>query len=197
MRSSAMSTSSSRATNRSSSTPGSALNAAEVVRKVDEVVGVENLRWLVCSHSDPDIISALPTLVARGLHPDAAIVTHWRDRALIRHLGVDLPYWLVEENGWRLQLEDRSLRFLFTPYAHFAGAFCSFDEASGTLFSSDLFGGFSQDDDRLFADPLDVLFRADARLPRALHAERGDPRPRSSRRSANCRCAALHPSTAW
>jgi len=30
--------------------PGSALNAAEVVRKIDEVVGVENLRWLVCSH---------------------------------------------------------------------------------------------------------------------------------------------------
>ncbi len=131
--------------------PGSALNAAEVVRKVDEVVGVENLRWLVCSHSDPDIISALPTLVARGLHPEAAIVTHWRDKALIRHLGVDLPYWLVEENGWRLKLEDRSLRFLFTPYAHFAGAFCSFDEESGTLFSADLFGGFSQDDHSLFA----------------------------------------------
>ncbi len=130
--------------------PGSALNAAEVVRKVDDVVGVENLRWLVCSHSDPDIIAALPALVARGLHPEAAIVTHWRDKALIHHFGVALPYWLVEENDWRLQLEDRALRFLFTPYAHFAGAFCTYDEASGTLFSSDLFGGFV-DDHSLFA----------------------------------------------
>jgi diguanylate cyclase (GGDEF)-like protein len=130
--------------------PGSALTAGEVVAKVDDVVGVENLRWLVCSHSDPDIISALPALVARGLSPEAAIVTHWRDKALIRHLGVDLPYWLVEENGWRLELEDRALQFLFTPYAHFAGAFCTFDETSGTLFSSDLFGGFA-DDQSLFA----------------------------------------------
>ncbi|MGA3351690.1 MAG: diguanylate cyclase [Acidimicrobiales bacterium] len=131
--------------------PGSALTAAEVVRKIDDVVGVHNLRWLVCSHSDPDIISALPTLVARGLHPEVAIVTHWRDKALIRHLGVDLPYWLVEENGWKLQLEDRSLRFVFTPYAHFAGAFCSFDEESGTLFSADLFGGFAENDHCLYA----------------------------------------------
>ncbi|MGD0945590.1 MAG: diguanylate cyclase [Acidimicrobiales bacterium] len=131
--------------------PGSALTAGEVMAKVDDVVGVENLRWLVCSHSDPDIISALPALVARGLRPEAAIVTHWRDKALIRHLGVDLPYWLIEENGWRLELEDRALQFLFTPYAHFAGAFCTFDETSGTLFSPDLFGGFVDDDHSLFA----------------------------------------------
>jgi len=131
--------------------PGSALTAGEVMAKVDDVVGVENLRWLVCSHSDPDIISALPALVARGLRPEAAIVTHWRDKALIRHLGVDLPYWLIEENDWRLELEDRALQFLFTPYAHFAGAFCTFDETSGTLFSPDLFGGFVDDDHSLFA----------------------------------------------
>ena len=133
--------------------PGSALTAAEVIRKVDDVVGVENIRWLVCSHPDPDILSALPALAARGLHPQAAIVTHWRDRALIRHTGIDLPYWLIEEHDWKLQLEDRSLKFLFTPYAHFAGAFCTFDETSGTLFSSDLFGGFT-DDHSLFASSM-------------------------------------------
>ncbi len=131
--------------------PGSALTVPDVICKVDDVVGVDNVRWLVCSHSDPDIISALPALLERGLHPQAAIVTHWRDRALIRHTGVDLPYWLVEEHDWRLELEDRTLAFLFTPYAHFAGAFCTFDETSGTLFSSDLFGGFAGDDRSLFA----------------------------------------------
>ena len=136
--------------------PGSALIADVVIRKIDEVVGVENLRWLVCSHSDPDIISAMPKLVSRGLHPEAAIVTHWRDKALIRHFGVDLPYWLVEEHDWKLQLEDRALRFLFTPYAHFAGAFCTFDETSGTLFSADLFGGFA-DDESLFATSMEYF----------------------------------------
>ena len=72
--------------------PGSALVVDEVITKVDQVVGVANVRWLVCSHADPDIIGALPGLVAHGLHPDAAIVTHWRDEALIRHSGTRLPY---------------------------------------------------------------------------------------------------------
>jgi len=130
--------------------PGSALNSDEVMRRIDSVIGVDNVRWLVCSHSDSDILGALPALVSRGLHPDAAIVTHWRDEALIRHCGTPLPYWRVEEHEWRLTLEDRTLRFVFTPYAHFAGAFCTFDETSGTLFTSDLFGGFS-DDKTLFA----------------------------------------------
>ena len=51
--------------------PGSALNAEEVIRRIDAVVGVDHVRWLVCSHADTDIIGALPALVAHGLHPDA------------------------------------------------------------------------------------------------------------------------------
>jgi diguanylate cyclase (GGDEF)-like protein len=136
--------------------PGSALVAAEVIRKVDEVVGVAHVRWLVCSHADPDIIGAIPALVERGLHPSVAIVTHWRDRALLVHAGFPMPFWLIEEHGWQLPLVDRALRFVFTPYAHFAGSFCSFDESSGTLFSSDLFGGFT-DDASLFAPSADYF----------------------------------------
>jgi diguanylate cyclase (GGDEF)-like protein len=122
--------------------PGSALTVAEVIRKVDRVVGVRNVRWLVCSHADPDIIGALPALEAYGLHPEARIVTHWRDETLIVHSGTRLAFWRIERHQWRLELEDRTLRFVFTPYLHFAGAFATFDESTGTLFSSDLFGGF-------------------------------------------------------
>lgn len=136
--------------------PGSALIADEIVRKIDSIVGVDHVRWLVCSHPDPDILGAIPALVARGLPTDAAIVTHWRDEALIRHSGFDLPYWLIEEHDWQLGLEDRTLRFVFTPYVHFAGAFCTFDEKSGTLFSSDLFGGFT-DGQSLFATSVDYF----------------------------------------
>jgi len=136
--------------------PGSALVVDEVIRKVDAVVGLDQVRWLVCSHADPDIIGALPALIAHGLHPEAAIVTHWRDKALLVHSDIPLPYWLIEEHDWQLPLVDRALQFVFTPYVHFAGSFCSFDEPSGTLFSSDLFGGFT-DDTSLFASSVDYF----------------------------------------
>lgn len=136
--------------------PGSALTADEVIRKINSVVGLDHVRWLVCSHCDPDIIGALPAMEAAGLHPEATIVTHWRDEALMRHGGSKLPYWRVEEHDWLLPLVDRTLRFVFTPYAHFAGAFNTFDETSRTLFSSDLFGGFGAEGE-LFATSLDYF----------------------------------------
>ena len=136
--------------------PGSALTADEVIRKINSVVGLDQVRWLVCSHCDPDIIGALPAMEAAGLHPEATIVTHWRDEALMRHGGSKLPYWRVEEHDWLLPLVDRTLRFVFTPYAHFAGAFNTFDETSRTLFSSDLFGGFGAEGE-LFATSLDYF----------------------------------------
>ncbi|NNN01915.1 MAG: diguanylate cyclase, partial [Acidimicrobiaceae bacterium] len=131
--------------------PGSALIADEIIRKVDTVIGLHNVRWLVCSHVDPDILGALPAMVAHGLHPEARIVTHWRDEALIVHSGTPLKFWRIEENDWHLALEDRTLSFVFMPYLHFAGAFGTFDEESGTLFSSVLFGGFTFDHS-LFAE---------------------------------------------
>lgn len=125
--------------------PGSALNVDEVIRKIDSVVGLHNVRWIVCSQPDIDIVAALPYLVDHGLHPEVAIVTHWRDEASIVHSGTPLGFWRIEDHHWRLELEDRTLLFRLTPYLHFVGAFCTFDEESGTLFSSDLFGGFGED----------------------------------------------------
>ena len=95
-------------------------------------------------------------MIARGLHPEAVIVTHWRDEALMVHSGLPLRYWRIEEHDWRLELEDRTLQFVFTPYLHFAGAFGTFDPATGTLFSSDLFGGFT-DDHSLFASSVEYF----------------------------------------
>ena len=125
--------------------PGSRASVETTLRKVEEVTPLENVRWFLCQHPDPDITAALPTLDALVTRPDAAIVTHWRSWALLKHYGVDLPCWLVDEHDWTLDLGGRVLRFVFTPYLHFPGAFVTFDEGTGTLFSSDLFGGFTED----------------------------------------------------
>jgi len=123
--------------------PGGPLVLDTVLAKTSEVVPFDHVRWFVCHHQDPDITAGLPRLDAMVTRPDAAVVVHWRARALIRHYGIDLPYYLVDENDWRLDLGGRVLRFVFTPYLHFPGAFATFDEQTGTLFSSDLFGGFT------------------------------------------------------
>ena len=137
--------------------PGSLLTFAETLRKIEQVVPFSSIRWFVCHHQDPSITSSLTLIDARIERDDACIVSHRRAAEMIQHYALALPVWLVEDNRWQLQLPDRLLQFIFTPYAHFPGAFCSFDSASGTLFSSDLFAGYRAGD-LLFAEEAEDHF---------------------------------------
>ena len=123
--------------------PGSRLTFSGTLRKIQEVMPLSQIRYYVCHHPDPDIAAALPLVDALIDRPDAVLVTHSRGESLLRHYDLRMPFWLVDEHDWRLPLEDRELQFIFTPYAHFPGAFCTFDPQSRVLFSSDIFGGFT------------------------------------------------------
>lgn len=124
--------------------PGSRLTFPGTLRKIEEVLPLTEIKYFVCHHQDPDIAAALPLIDEIIDRPDACLVTHWRAHALLRHYGLKLPFWLIDKHDWKLELQDRELEFVFTPYAHFPGAFCTFDPATGVLFSSDLFGGFTE-----------------------------------------------------
>jgi diguanylate cyclase (GGDEF)-like protein len=123
--------------------PGSHLTFSGTLRKIQEVMPLSQIRYYVYHHPDPDIAAALPLIDALIDRPDAVVVTHSRGKSLLRHYDLRMPFWLVDEHDWRLPLEDRELQFIFTPYAHFPGAFCTFDAQSRVLFSSDIFGGFT------------------------------------------------------
>ena len=131
--------------------PGSNLTFNHTLRKIEQVMPFDNIRYFLCQHQDPDITSSLPMIDKLVVRGDARIVTHWRTKTLVKHFGLQLPFWQIEDNDWRLTVGGRQLRFVFTPYLHFPGAFCTLDETSGVLFSSDLFGGFTKGF-RLFAE---------------------------------------------
>ena len=131
--------------------PGSKLTFAGTLRKIEEVVPFTSIRYFICQHQDPDITGAMNLIDQMISRSDAIIVTHWRAKMLIKHYELGMPFWLIDENDWRLELDDRELQFCFTPYAHFPGAFTTFDSASGIMFSSDIFGGLT-DQFSLFAE---------------------------------------------
>jgi diguanylate cyclase (GGDEF)-like protein len=125
--------------------PGSRLTFRHTLAKIERIIPFSRIRYFVCHHQDPDIAAAMPIIDEMVSREDAVLVTHWRARMLLKHYGLRMPFWLVDEHGWTLPLDDRVLRFIFTPYAHFPGAFCTFDTASQILFSSDLFGGLTEE----------------------------------------------------
>lgn len=123
--------------------PGSVLTFRHTLRKIEEIIPFSHIRYFICHHQDPDITGALPLIDQMVGRDDAVLVTHWRSQMLAKHYGLRLPFWLVDAHDWRLPLVDRCLEFVFTPYAHFPGAICTFDPVSRVLFSSDLFGGLT------------------------------------------------------
>ncbi len=122
--------------------PGSVLTFNGTLRKIEEIIPFSNIRYFVCHHQDPDITGALGMIDDLITRDDACIVTHWRAEVLLNHFNLKTPMWRIDSHDWALDLGGRTLKFIFTPYLHFPGAFCTFDEESGVLFSSDLFGGF-------------------------------------------------------
>ena len=143
--------------------PGSVLTFRHTFRKIEEIIPFNHIRYFVCHHQDPDITGALGLIDQLVGREDAVLVTHWRTRMLIKHYGLQLPFWLVEEHDWKLPLEDRNLEFVFTPYAHFPGAICTFDPVSQVLFSSDIFGGLTPE--FALVDILGYALRAIERHP--------------------------------
>lgn len=124
--------------------PGSMLTFRHTLAKIEQIIPFSQIRYFICQHQDPDIAGCLPLVDQIISRSDTVILSHWRAIALLKHLGVNTPFACVEEKGWRIDLGGRELEFIFTPYLHFPGAFCTFDPATGTLFSSDIFGGFTE-----------------------------------------------------
>ncbi|MDX8413964.1 MAG: diguanylate cyclase [Mariprofundales bacterium] len=125
--------------------PGSLLTFPATRAKIEEVIPFDNIRYFICHHQDPDITASLPLIDSMITRDDAVIVSHWRAVALLRHYDLKTPFWNIEEHDWQLDLGGRRLTFVLTPYLHFPGAFCTFDTQEKILFSSDIFGGFTEE----------------------------------------------------
>lgn len=130
--------------------PGSVLDFEKVFDNVTKLIPLENIKYVILHHQDPDFCSSVPLFENKGLK--AKIVTHWRTAVIVKYYGIKSPYYIVNQKDFKLTLlSGRTLMFVSTPYLHFPGAIATYDIQSKTLFSSDLFGAFSNSKWGLFA----------------------------------------------
>ena len=130
--------------------PGSVLDFEQVFYNVTKLIPLENIKYVILHHQDPDFCSSVPLFEKKGLQ--AQIVTHWRTAVIVKYYGIKSLYYIVNQKNFKLTLSSgRVLMFVPTPYLHFAGAITTYDTKTKILFSSDLFGAFSKDKSELFA----------------------------------------------
>lgn len=125
--------------------PGSVPHYPLVHSKVVSVISPRRITSIIVHHQDPDLCASIPRF-EEIIGGNLQIVTHARAAILIAHYGTRSPFYYVDQNDWKLTLASgRTLRFIFAPYLHFPGAFMTYDEKTGILFSGDIFGALSFD----------------------------------------------------
>lgn len=128
--------------------PGSIPHFPKVAQKVSSVIKFNKIKYIVIHHQDPDLASNIPVFEKLINRKDLEVVTTKRVSFLTSYYGFKTPYRFVEDGP--LKLNGKTFDFITTPYLHAPGAFTTYDKENKILFSSDIFGGFSDDWD-LFA----------------------------------------------
>lgn len=124
--------------------PGSKLTIEGTLAKIRKIIPFDHIRYFVVHHQDPDIAGALDIIDSMITRSDGSFISHWRAISLLNHLALKTPFQCVEKMKWELKNKDLDLNFIFTPYLHFPGAFCTLDNKTGSLFTSDIFGAFTK-----------------------------------------------------
>lgn len=119
-------------------------------RRLESVADYGEIRAIVLNHLEPDHSGALPELLRRA--PGAQLYISSKAVMMLKGLlqGDQLVFRAVQ-TGDGIDLGDRRLRFLQTPYLHWPDTQCTYLEDEAVLFSGDVFGCHFCDE-RLFND---------------------------------------------
>ncbi|MDO8311258.1 MAG: FprA family A-type flavoprotein [Sideroxyarcus sp.] len=116
-----------------------ASHAAEFFTRLESVASYDEITTIVLNHLEPDHTGALPELMRRA--PQAKLYISGKAqlmlKALVKH--DDLTYTIVN-TGDSVELGNRTLHFLNTPFLHWPDTQCTWLEQQGILFSGDVFG---------------------------------------------------------
>ena len=129
--------------------PGSNLYFESLIRKIQAVISLKNISHIIVQHQDPDVCANIVQLTEKLTscgNQGFTIYTHERTSVLIRHYGGHLAFEYTNElPGGKLIFSDEyELEFIHTPYLHAPGAIATYFNKDKILFSSDIFGGMTE-----------------------------------------------------
>ena len=124
--------------------------AYQFFERLEAIARYDEIKVIVLNHLEPDHTGALPELMRRA--PQAKLYISQSAQLMIKALlnQQDIDFISVG-TGDTVNLGDRTLKFLHTPYLHWPDTQCTYLEEECILFSGDVFGCHFCDE-RLFND---------------------------------------------
>ena len=124
--------------------PGSMLEFDAVVKKINSISSMLNIKYIILHHQDPDLAASVPEMEKLISRNDLKIITHSRMVPLVKHYMIKSDYYEIDRHEYKLDSNDLHLKFITTPYCHSPGAFVTYEPLTKTLFSGDIFGGIEE-----------------------------------------------------
>jgi flavorubredoxin len=111
----------------------------EFFTRLEQVVRYDEISTIVLNHLEPDHSGALPELMRRA--PQAKLYISAKGQLMLKALvkNAELEFNIVQ-TGDTVDLGERTLRFLSTPFLHWPDTQCTLIEEQNILFSGDVFG---------------------------------------------------------
>jgi flavorubredoxin len=126
---------------------------------LQSLAGVERLDYIVSNHAEQDHSGALPALVAR--FPEAEVLCSIKaKRMLLDLLALPAERIRAVKDGDSVDLGDRTLRFIYTPWVHWPETMSTWLAEEHVLFSCDLFGSHLATSDLFAVDEGTVMTAA-------------------------------------
>lgn len=108
------------------------------VKSMIEKIGVlDQVKAILVCHQDPDVSASLQDWLQ--FNPNLEVISSPRTNVLLPHYGIsDYNFFDITTTFDYTFASGRKLQFIEAPFLHFPGAFATYDNESGFLFSGDI-----------------------------------------------------------
>ena len=106
---------------------------------LSQLEGIPKLDYVVSQHAEQDHSGTIPQVLEK--FPDAKLITNPKAKGMLMDLlQVPEEKFITVEDGERLSLGDKTLKFIYTPWVHWPETMSTYLEEDRILFSCDFFG---------------------------------------------------------
>jgi len=124
--------------------PGGADAFDFIRRRVEQIIEPVHVSAQILCHQDPDVAGSMVRWL--DVNPGMKVITSTRTNILISHYGRDdYNFYNITEFSSFTFSSGHCIRFIEAPFMHFPGAFATYDESSGFLFTGDIWAAIDME----------------------------------------------------
>ncbi|MCK9204484.1 MAG: MBL fold metallo-hydrolase [Bacteroidales bacterium] len=124
--------------------PGGHNDFPVINQQIKQIISSMPVTAMVFCHQDPDAAGSMADWLA--LNPGMNVITAAVTNLILPHFGrSDYSFFNINEEPFFSFGSGHKLRFFEAPFLHSPGAFVTYDETSGFLFSGDIWAAIDMD----------------------------------------------------